>query len=159
MARSRYTFGTGWGAEEEVRKLKAADRDAAQVRKEVHGPSYQMVPSDQVQKGDPQRHPHGVPPEYDRPSMVDIIAGAPRALPISQRIQHGSDESRVEAFQQDLDEALGQVYDLAVFHREVGLGSDVGLRPWVYRERRGETRPARVSGWQREIDPARFLSY
>jgi hypothetical protein len=94
-----------------------------------------MVPSDQTHEGDPQRHSHGVPVDLP-PSMVEIIAGAPRALPVSQRIQHGNEESRMEAFQRDLDEALGNVYDLAVFHRQVGLGSDVGLRPWVFRDRR-----------------------
>jgi hypothetical protein len=91
--------------------------DAAQVRREVHGPTYQMVPSDQHHAGDPQqqlalREPRG----YQRPqSVLDlIIAGAPRVLAVSQEVGHGPEQSRTGEFEQ-------AIADLGALHYALGF--------------------------------------
>jgi hypothetical protein len=113
-----------------------ADRDQAQVRKETHGPTYELLASDQKQTGEPR--PHGVPAEYGRPSLVEILAGAPRALPVSRALEHGPEESRSEAF----DEGRQRVRDLGAMHYTYGLGPGAGLDPWIYQPRKKRYRPS-----------------
>lgn len=94
---------------------RRAERDAAQVRKEVTGPTYQMVLSDQRQEAEP----HGVPPGYEHPLDLRgfIIAGGPRVLPVSQEIEHGPQPSRSEEFEQ----AMQTVANLGALHRAIGF--------------------------------------
>jgi hypothetical protein len=131
-------------------KQKRADRENECVRIEVHGPAYKMIMSDQRQEGEPR--PHGVPLEYGRPSLVEIIAGAPSALPVSQRVDHGPAEARSEAFaegSQDLDSARQHARDLGAMHRTYGLGPEAGMGPWSFRDRRKTGRRYRTA-WNGE---------
>jgi hypothetical protein len=74
---------------------------------EWKGATYQMVPHQQTQSGDPLKPP-GVPPGYEHPVRLNIIiGGAPRALPVSQQIPHGRVQSRTEAFDRVVHLAVG----------------------------------------------------
>jgi hypothetical protein len=78
--------------------LRRADAGNQYVRRnEVNGPTYQMIMSDQHQEGDPQLHPHGVPANLGPPHIA-ILAGAPRALSVEQRVMHAPPESRDAEF-------------------------------------------------------------
>jgi hypothetical protein len=128
--------------------------------KEWHGPSYQMLMSDQRQEGDPGKVPPGLPPGYRRPmSVMDlIVAGAPRVLPVSQAITHGPEQSRGAEF----DEAVQAAADLGALHFALG-----------FRDRRyegGRHRPTDnvedltpqeppQRGWQADVPFERYLSY
>src|SRR5215469_16913263 len=131
MTRNRTTFTVpSWGGEDDVRKLQGAERDAHYSRQEVPGPTYELVMSDQHHEGEPR--PHGVPPDFDRPSLVDLLPSAPRTLSVSQRVEHGPQEDRDEAFWLGVEQAG----DLGELHAFAGLGPETGLRPWVFRDRR-----------------------
>jgi hypothetical protein len=122
------------------------------------------VESEKDQTADPLYPPHGVPPGL-RPSLIEIIAGAPRVLPVTQAIGHGSEESRAEAFIQ----GIRQANDLGSMHASFGLGEEKGLGPWHYRERRREGRRHRPT-WDGDevpqepyeiepVDPSRYGSF
>jgi hypothetical protein len=118
------------------KQLRQADRDAAQTRKEVHGPTLAMELSDQTQHGD-ALHPHGVPEDLG-PVHIQVTTGE-RALPVSQAIQYNPRTERIEAFNEAIASAADQ-----------GL-----IRPaedGVWRDRRGleEHRPhgGAKGGWQ-----------
>jgi hypothetical protein len=131
-----------------VAKQARADTDAAFSRREVPGPTYRLEMSLQRQEGDPQQQ-HLVlrePPEFDRPSLIDLLPSAQRTLSVSQRVEHGPEESRDRASWLGIQQAA----DLGTMHRRFGLGPETGLRPWIFRSRRGEEKPARVKGWQSE---------
>lgn len=71
--------------------------------KEVHGPTYRIAapnPSDDRHSGDPT--PHGLPPAYSRPQSVQdlILANTVRALPVTQQVEHGPEQSRSAEFQE-----------------------------------------------------------
>jgi hypothetical protein len=151
-------------------KQSRADRDGYYSRREVPGATYQIDPprpDDDRHAGDPMRRPHGVPSEYDRPSMVDLLPAGPRALPLTQDIEAGPDESREEEFWRGIQQAA----DLGTMHRITGLGPDTGLRPWVFRDRRVSGRrhrptfngddeagiPYRPATAPADIPPERFL--
>jgi hypothetical protein len=136
----------------DARKLTAADRDWHYAHQEIPRPTYQMIMSNQMHEDEP-RHPHGVPPGL-RPSLIEILAGAPRVLPVSQEVEHGPEQSRSEEFQRGFQQAS----DLGRMHAFAGLGSEPGLRPWVYRSRRGEPKPCRVKGWQVDVPLDRYWS-
>ena len=83
-----------------------------------------------------------------------IIGGAPQALPVTQRVEHGPDQSRAEAFEREA------AADLAAYH---------GFYNW--HDRRAEGRRYRNTNWVdelhgpqepypvRPIDPSRYWSY
>src|SRR5262249_48651681 len=93
------------------------------------GPTYEIQESEQRHAGQPP--PHGVPVPYDCPSLIDLLPAAPRALPVSQDIEHGSEESRDAAFWLGIQQAA----DMGEMHRTFGLGR-IGVRPWIWRDRR-----------------------
>ena len=141
--------------------LRAAQRQAERedyfVRREVMGPAYKLETSEQHQEGDPMRRPHGVPPDL-RPSLVEIIMDAPRALPVPQTIEHGPEESGSEAFNEAEQgqyarayRGFTQVLSLADMHHHGGLGSETGLSPWVYHDRRRSGRRYRGT-WEGDQD-------
>jgi hypothetical protein len=80
----------------------AADRDNKFVRREYHGGAYSVTPLTGKDRHAGDKTPHGVPPGYEHPmDLTDlIIEGAPRALPVSQAIQHGPAQDRARAFAQ-----------------------------------------------------------
>jgi hypothetical protein len=125
---------SGGGAEDgvSVRNLRGAERDGYYSRGELPGPTYEIRESTQTQEGDPYNRPYGVLPEFDRPSLVDLLPAAPRTLPVSQDVEHGPEQDRDEAFWL----GIRQASDLGTMHRITGLGPDTGLRPWVFRDRR-----------------------
>jgi hypothetical protein len=92
------------------------------------------------QSGDPQRHPHGVPANLG-PALIPIIAGAPRALSVSQRVEHGAIESRSERFADAVNGAL-DVND--------ALAADFLWRTWS--DRRHEGRRYRGTDFIRDLD-------
>ena len=119
---------------------------------EVHGATYSVTPlsGDDRHAGDPT--PHGVPPEYSRPrSVLDlIVAGAPRALPVTQEIPHGPDQSRSAEF----DAALQEAADLGAYHGAIGF---YDRRYEGRRHRAGHLyealrEPPTRGGWQREVN-------
>jgi hypothetical protein len=154
------SFNIPGGSEQATRR---AERDNAYVRRnEVHGPSYRLEMSEQRHEGDPQQQlALREPDPYQRPmSVLDlIVAGAPRALPVSQEIQRGPEQSRSGEFQAAVQAAA----DLGHLHYSLG-----------YRDRRWEGRrhrptnnlddltpqdPPQRGGWQRDVPMERYLSY
>jgi len=166
MARNRTTFDVpGLQDRDDRRKVKGADREAAFSRREVHGPSYEVVESEGRHQGEPR--PHGVPPDYDRPSLIDLLPAAPRALSVSQDVERGPQEDRDDAFWLGVEQAG----DLGELHAFAGLGPEVGLRPWVFRDRRIAGRrhrptfdgddeasiPYDTKGWQADLPLEKFV--
>jgi hypothetical protein len=90
------------------RTLKGADRNWHYGQQEVHGPTYQIRPSEQRHEGDPtqdivQQIALREPPEYQHPQRLGrdtLDPGGPRVLPVSGAVSHGSKMSRTEAFEQ-----------------------------------------------------------
>jgi hypothetical protein len=113
----------------------AAERDNKFVRREYHGGMYSISPLTGKDRHAGDKTPHGVPPGYEHPMNLSslIIEGAPRALPVSQRITRGPAQDRAKAF------AQGSVETFLVQNALDG-----------FRDRRGETRP-RVKGWQSDV--------
>jgi hypothetical protein len=127
---NRFTI-PGWQADHQAKQAQA-ERDWYYSRREVPGPTYQMEPPGVYgdrHAGEP--HPHGVPPEYDRPPLIDLLPSAPRTLAVSQEVEHGQ-ESRDEEFWRSIQQAA----DLGRMHKRYGLSPEVALGPWVYRDRR-----------------------
>jgi hypothetical protein len=122
----------GPGTTAHPRNLKGAERDGYDARREVHGATHEILPSLQRQEGDASYGQHGVPEEFDRPSMVDLLPSAPRMLPVSQDVEHGPAEDRDAAFWL----AIQQAHDLGAMHGACGLGLEVALGPSVFRDRR-----------------------
>jgi hypothetical protein len=151
--------------EDDVRKLRGAERDGYYSRREAPGATYQIEQSEQRQGGEPR--PHGVPPEFDRPSLVDLLPAAPRTLSVSQDIEHGLEQGRDESFWLGVEQAG----DLGELHAFAGLGPEVGLRPWVFRDRRIAGRrhrptfdgddeasiPYDTKGWQADLPLEKFV--
>ena len=142
------------------------------VRREWHGPSYDMLMSATDQRGDPAhpaRWPHGVPSGL-RPSLIDMLPVAARVLPVTQEVPHGEERSREEEF----DLGVAQSSDLGRAHRQWGL-APVGTAPWHYQDRRVSGRRYRPTdnemekdgpqeapprgGWQADIPMSRYLSF
>jgi hypothetical protein len=74
--------------------------------------------------------------------MVELLAGG-AALPRHRPLDYEPDDdgSRQAAFDNAVWQAsLGQVIDHSVMHASTGLSPDVGLRPGVFRDRRGTGR-------------------
>jgi hypothetical protein len=110
--------------------------------------------------------------------LVEILVDSARALPVSQEVQHGPEESRSAAFNEAEQEAYARSYrgfegvlSLADLHHHAGVGSEVGMRPWVFQDRRREGRryrqtwegdpdipqaSNRISGWQRDLPKEAF---
>jgi hypothetical protein len=132
----------------EWEKQKKANRDQEYVRKEWHGATLKMGMSDQRQEGDPSKDLPDVPPDHGlRPR---ILAGAPRALPVSQRISHGPEQSREEAFTEGTDLSDEQMrggrskqaaHNLAKYYGQLG-----------FRDRRLEGRRYRPTDFISELD-------
>jgi hypothetical protein len=59
---------------------------------------------------------------------------------VSQAIEHGPEESREDEFWRGVQQAI----DLGTMHRITGLGK-IGLRPYVYEERRTSGRRYRAA--------------
>jgi hypothetical protein len=128
----------------------AAEGDNKFVRREYHGGTYKTVMHEQQQEGDPT--PHGVPPGYEHPMNLSrlIIEGAPRALPVSQKITHGPAQDRAKAF------AHGSVETFLVQNALDGF-KDRRLEGRRYRgtdnvsDLEGRQQPYDIAGWQRDV--------
>jgi hypothetical protein len=130
------------------------------TRREVHGPAYSMVISDQRQEGDPEQQlALREPPRYRRPmSVMDlVVAGAPRVLPVSQNLTHGPERDRDEEFWQGMQAAA----DLGHFHSAIGFHD----RRWEGRRHRSgymyeePQQPPQRGGLQADIPFERYLGY
>jgi hypothetical protein len=130
------------------RTLRGADRDYDQAQREVHGPTYQIQPSEQRQEGDPL---HGIiqqivlpePPEYQHPRPLGRDVGM----------------SREEAFEQAQRAAAAEtafLYGLSGFKDRRYEGRRFRGTDWIT-ELDGPQESNRVSGWQRDEDPSKYL--
>jgi hypothetical protein len=110
------------------------------------GPMYEIESSQQRQTGDPMQQiveqlSLREPPGYEHPQRLgsDVLQpGGPRVLPVSQKIQHGPEQSCSEAFDREAREAA------AVLHTAFGM---LG-----WRDRRFEGRRFRPTDLVAELD-------
>jgi hypothetical protein len=95
--------------------MKGDDLDNYYARRERHGPSYHIVPSERDPAEDGTSAPHGVPDGYEHPLNLRglNIEGAPRALPVSQQLQDGPERNRDEVSEAAARQAAA---DLAAYH-------------------------------------------
>jgi len=139
-----------------------ADRDNHFVRREMMGPTYQMVQSDQHQEGEPGQIALREPPGYEHPQRLSgwlLDPGGPRAWPVSQRVEHGDQQRREEAFQEavlrGLAAAVSEYHSLVMFR-------DRRLEGRRYRETNniddllGPQESNRVQGWQADVPFERY---
>jgi hypothetical protein len=139
----------GLPVERERRQSKSVEPSA---RNEVMGARYETEPSRQRQEGDPT--PHGVG-AYAHPMWLGslMIEGAPRALPVTQQIEHGPVQSRSAEF----DQAVLDAADLGRVHRALGF-RDRRFYGRRYRptdnedELNGRQPPYDTQGWQRDVN-------
>jgi hypothetical protein len=164
---SRPTFDTpGLQDRDDVRKLNAAERDAAQARKEWHGGTYGIeVWSDGRHDGEPQQRQLALrePAGYQHPQHMgnDVIdPGGPRILPVSQKVTHRPQQSRQEGFS---DAALRSIaVDVHAFHSEMNF-RDRRIEGRRYRPTNnvddlfGPQEPYDIKGWQRDVPAHRYL--
>jgi hypothetical protein len=118
--------------------------------KEWKGAGHRMAQSEQKQTGDPQQIALREPPGYQHPrSVMDlIVAAAPRALPVSQEIEHGPDQSQSRSleFEEAWQDAIGY-YDRRPEgrrYRNTYLGA-------------GPQEPPPRGGWQADVPFERYL--
>jgi hypothetical protein len=119
---------------------KRAAKDDALVRREVMGPAYELVMSNQRQAGEPQQIALREPDPYRHPRPLSgwvLDPGGPRIMPASQEIAHGDERNREEEF----DQAVQQAAELGALHAVLG-----------FRDRRFYPKPARVGGWQADVN-------
>jgi hypothetical protein len=159
--RPRTTFEIpGWGETQ-----RRSDRQAEAVRKEVHGPTYQMLDSDQRQTGDPVyaqvrqialREPFG----FQHPQPLDegtLQPGGPRTLPVSGQITHGPSGRRLSAFEREVI-ALGALHGLLGYRDRRFSGRRYRPTDNV-QDRDGPQVPPNSQGWQRDLPAERYAGY
>jgi hypothetical protein len=147
----RHLEATAFGLPPTRERPKAKKPESA-ARHEVHGAVYAVTPlsGEDRHAGDPT--PHGVPPEYAHPLDLAslIIEGAPRALPVTQEIEHGQQRSRAEEF----DDAAIEAAELGAWHATLGYYD----RRYEGRRHRSGFRyqapqePPTRGGWQRDVN-------
>lgn len=149
---------------------RAADeRDSVSVRREYHGATYAVTPLTGKDRHSGDRTPHGVPPEYAHPMDLTslIVEDAPRALPVTQEIQHGPEQSRSTEFARgsaDDEEHIMRHAALLVhaYYATVGF-KDRRIEGRRFRqtnnveEMDGPQQPYDIAGWQRDIPIERYM--
>jgi hypothetical protein len=122
--------------------------------REFHGATHTITAG--IRGDDPAYYPpHGLPPQYQRPmSVMDlIVAGAPRALPVTQEIPHGPEQSRSAEF----DAARQEAADLGHYHYAIGFRDRRFYgRRWRKTdnesELQGPQQPYDIKGLQRDVN-------
>jgi hypothetical protein len=140
-------------------------RGRSDHRKEFHGATYKITPSDRHRHaGDPQVL-LWQPPGYEHPQRLgpDVLGpGGPRVLSVSQQIEHGPERSREEEFEQALREDAAALH---TFH-STNLLNDRRREGRRYRETDyvqdllGTAQvPYQTKVWQADVNrPERFLT-
>jgi hypothetical protein len=146
--------------EDREQRQRGAERDNYYTRREVMGADYLIRPSLTTQEGDPQNHPHGVPPGYQHPQRLSgwaLDPDGPRILPVTQEAQHGDARNRMNEFEQ-------AVAELGALHRILGFW-DRRFEGRRYRptnndaDLEGPQKPHDVKAWQADVPLERYLSY
>ena len=128
-------------------------------KREFHGGVYRITPSDRDRHaGDPQVLAWGAP-GYRHPQPLDrdvLDPGGPRVLPVSQQVQHGSERSREEEFEQALRQdaaALHAFHSLNVFNDRRVEGRRYRETDFVEDILGSANIPYNNRGWQRDAVP------
>src|SRR5262249_42557374 len=147
--RQRMTFDIPGQVQVQTR----AEKDNALVSREVMGPTYELLMSNQRQAGDPHQQLalRELDP-YQHPQHLggDVLdAGGPRVWPTSGRVSYGDERNRGEEFDQAVQEAAA----LGSLHRILGF-QDRRFSGRRYRptdnveELLGPQSPYDTKGWQ-----------
>jgi hypothetical protein len=130
------------------------------ARNEIPGPTYELRLSEQRQTGDPT--PHGIPSDYAHPQALgrDVLdPGGPRILPVSQKITHGPEQSREEAFDREAREAAAgmvEFFNWLGFRDRRAFGRRYRATDNI-EDLDGAQQPPQRGGWQRDVPFERYM--